>query len=350
MDNNILIYEVKSGDTLEKIGGEIGMTGDQLKEFHNTHCERMEKLWFNNLIGVRQIIIPKEYKSPEKLRRERENELPPSSVTRDFYADSYQVKETSSSHQKNDLETEYKVDIRFRKKQETNIPEEVADVRCYGFTKNGEVPDDKMSAISLACMETIYPISFILPFQGKIAGIFEFEKLKNRYAQKRPELEDFFTGDIYQLYLDKFGAYLDRQDFIVKQFSSSLLYQLLFPKMEWFHKTRSWTESFYLIQNSFPLKCTMTAGYDHEDTETVETLLKGTIEDAFSLQEILLGISFDEKSDVLADGEMEFRYITDKNTKKMLKAEASVTFKNDDELYSKKTIKLTKDEKISEQK
>ena len=63
MDENILIYEVKSGDTLDKISVKIGMTGDQLKDFHNSHCEKMEKLWFNNLVGVRQIIIPKQYKS-----------------------------------------------------------------------------------------------------------------------------------------------------------------------------------------------------------------------------------------------------------------------------------------------
>ncbi|MCD9853274.1 hypothetical protein LUD75_01050 [Epilithonimonas sp. JDS] len=339
MDENILLYEVKPGDTLDNIGEKIGMSGDQLKDFHNTHCERMEKLWFNNLVGVKQIIIPKEYKNPEDLRKAKENEMPPSTVTRDFYADSYLAKE--------DLEIEYQVDINFRSKEESNITEEIAEVRCFGFTKKGQLPDDKMSAVSLACMESIYPIPFIIPCQGKIAGIFEFEKLKQRFEEKRQDLEAFFTGEIYKSYFDKFLESLGNRDYILKQFFSALLYQLLFPKMEWFHMTREWTENFYLIQNSFSLRCSMRAEYEHKGTEIVETLLRGTVQDAYSLQEILRGISFGEAPEELAECDIEIRYITDKKTKRMLEAEATVIFKNEDALYRKQTLKLTQHEKIS---
>lgn len=347
MDENILMYDVRPGETLENIGTRIGMTGDQLKDFHNSHCEKMEKLWFNNLVGVKQIIVPKAYKSPEQLSLEKKKELPPSSVTRDFYSNSYSVKETFVNPSQDDLELDYKVEVNFRSKKETNIADEIIDVRCTDFKKNATKPDDKMSLISLACIEAIYPISFIVPFQGKISDIFEFEKLKNKFRNKRSDLEEFFIGEVYRSYLDKFQEILGNRDHILKQFSSSLLYQVLFPKMEWFHKFDSWTEGFYFLQNSFPLKCSMYAEYNHEGTEVVETLLKGHIKDAFSLQEILRGISFDEDPEELAYGEIELRYVTDKKTKKMLQAEASVTFRSEDELYRKQTLKLTHDEKIS---
>lgn len=212
MDENILIYDVKSGETLEKIGARIGMTGDQLKGFHNSHCGKMDKLWFDNLVGVRQIIIPKVYKTPEQLWVEKEKELPPSSVTRDFYADSYVVKESFSSNQESTFEIDYKININFKRKQETNISDEVIDVKCYDFKKNGTSPDDKMSAISLATMESTYPISFILPFKGKISGVFEFENLRKKFKEKRLELAEFFTGEVYQAYFDKFEAILTEQD------------------------------------------------------------------------------------------------------------------------------------------
>lgn len=77
MNENILLYHVKPGDTLDKIGNKIGMTGDQLKDFHNAHCIKMDRLWFNNLVGVKQVIIPKEYKSPEQLKTERKSFLHP---------------------------------------------------------------------------------------------------------------------------------------------------------------------------------------------------------------------------------------------------------------------------------
>lgn len=347
MEENILIYDVKSGDTLDKIGHEIGMSGDQLKDFHNDHCEKMERLWFNNLVGVRQIIIPKEYKNPEQVRQEKEKELPPSSFTREFYSAVYSVEESFSDLSDSSLEIKYDIDISIKKKQENNSTGEIADVRCYNFKKNGTTPDDKMSAISLACMESIYPISFIIPYQGKISDIYDFEELCKRFERKRPELEEFFTGEVYNAYLDKFWLSLQDKQNVVKQLSSSLLYQTLFPRMEWFHKSSKWTEEFYLLQNSFPVKCSMSAQYDHKGTEIVQTLVQGQIKDSYSLPEILRGKSLDDQSENLADGQISFQYGTDKKTKILRHANASIKFLNDNELYRQQTLKLTQNDKFS---
>lgn len=344
MSDNILLYDIQSGDTLEKIGDKIGMTSDELKDFHNSHCNRMNRLWFNNLTGVRQIIIPKNHKNPEQLRIEREKELPPASVTRDFYANSYSVKESFSGLIQKSFEIDYQVDIRFRDKKGNNLQFEIVDIKTYNFLKNDSAPDDKMSSISLACMERIYPISFTVPVQGRITGFYEFESLKKKFDEKRKDLEEFFIGDIYKAYLKRFSENLEKQDYIFKLLSSSLLYQLLFPKMDWFYKAHSWTERFYFLPNSLFLKCSMSANYNHEGIEIVETQLKGTIKDLFSLQEILRGQSFDDQPDELVDGEIELLYKTDKKTKKMLKAEASVTFKKDQEIFRKQTLKLTQNE------
>ncbi|UQB69200.1 LysM peptidoglycan-binding domain-containing protein [Epilithonimonas zeae] len=341
MDDNILLYDIQSGDTLEKIGGKIGMTSDELKDFHNSHCDKMNRLWFNNLAGVRQIIIPKQYKSPSQLKTELERELPPSSITRDFYADTYLVKESFSGIIQNNLEIEYKVDVKFRDKKDNNFPFEIADIRTYDFLKNDSTPDDKMSSIALACMESISPISFTIPVQGRISGFFEFETLQQKFEGKRQDLEDFFIGDVYKTYLKRFSENLKKKDYALKLFTSSLLYQLLFPKMEWFHKTYNWTEQFYFLPNSIFLKCSMSANYNHEGTEIVETKLNGTIKDMFSLQEILRGQSFDNQNEELADGEIDLLYRTDKKTKRMLEAEASVTFRKDQEIFRKQTLKLT---------
>jgi len=343
MEENILIYNVKSGDTLDKIGTGIGMTGDQLRDFHNSQCEKMDKLWFNNLVGVKQIIIPKSYKSNVDVWRDQQKELPPATVTRDFYADAYSVSETFFQVSENDIEIDYKVSVSFRNKYETNSPDEVADVKCSDFTKSGEDPDDKMSSISIASMASIYPISFTVPYQGGITGIFDFSQLKKRFENKKPDLEDFFVGDVYQKYLNKFSQSLGREDFTLKQLASTLLYQLLFPKMEWFHKTGNWKEGFYLIQNSFKINCAMSAEYDHTDSETAKTFIKGNISDRLSLQELLRGVRFETDPEVPAEGEIQFRYITSKTTKKMSEAEVSLILKTDDKVYIKQTLKLTQD-------
>lgn len=344
MDENVSLYQVRPGDTLEKIAGTIGMTGNQLKDFHNTHCGKMEKLWFNNLLGVRQVIVPKEYKSPEQIRKEKEKELPPSRVTREFYAMGYTVKESFSDRLGIPLEIEYKIDVLFKGKSDIYLTDEIVDVKCYDFKKNGTTPDDKMSTIAVACMDAIYPISLVISSQGKIADIYHFEELSKRFERKRLELEEFFIGKVYHTYLEKFWQNLQQKNSFIKKLSSSLLYQTLFPQMEWFHKTSNWTQEFYLSQNSFPVKCSMNVEYNHEDPEFVQTLLLGQINDTFSLQEILRGKSIDDPSQNLADGQIAFRYITDKKTKTLNHADASVKFMNDDELYRQQTLKLSRNE------
>lgn len=344
MDENILLYQVRPGDTLDKIGGKIGMTGSQLKDFHNTYCGKMERLWFNNLAGVSQLIIPKEYKSPEQIREEKETELPPSRITRDFYATGYTVKEMFSNLSDDPLEIEYKIDVSFKKEQKINSPDEIVDVKCYDFKKNGTTPDDKMSTTALACMDVIYPISFVISSHGKISDIYDFEEVSKRFEEKRLELEEFFIGKVYHTYLEKFWLNLQHKNSFMKKFSSSLLYQTLFPQMEWFHKTNNWTQEFYLSQNSFPVKCSMNAEYNHEDPEFVQTLLLGQINDTFSLQEILRGKSIEDPSQNIADGQIAFRYITDKKTKTLNHADASVKFMNDDEFYRQQTLKLSRNE------
>ncbi|WDF45924.1 hypothetical protein PQ459_13550 [Chryseobacterium sp. KACC 21268] len=340
MDDNILLYDIKAGDNLDIIAHKIGMTGDELKDFHNSHCDKMNRLWFNNLAGVRQIIIPKQYKNPEQAKIECEKELPSASVTKDFYADTYFVKESFSGITENNLRLEYKVDIKFREKKETNLPFEIVDVQTYDFLKNGSVPDDKISLISLACMQCISPISFTIPVQGKISGFFEFENLRKRFSEKRVHLEDFFVGEVYQAYFKRFFENLEKKDYTLKMFTSCLLYQLLFPKMDWFYKSGQWTEQFYLLPNSMFINCSTSARYNHEDENIVVTKLKGMIKDLFSLQDILRGQSFDNYSQELADGEINLIYKTDKKTKKMLGAEASIIFRKDSEIVREQTLKL----------
>ena len=59
-------------------------------------------------------------------------------------------------------------------------------------------------------------------------------------AVKSADLEDFYTGEIYQSYFNKFSESLENEDYINAQFRSSLLHQFLFPKLDWFHKTHDW--------------------------------------------------------------------------------------------------------------
>ncbi|MDR2238724.1 MAG: LysM peptidoglycan-binding domain-containing protein [Chryseobacterium sp.] len=71
MESSFIKYQVKPKDSLSSIALRMNMSVYDLKEFHNQHCGKMDKLWFENLTGVKFILIPVSYvsqnnKQPEK--------------------------------------------------------------------------------------------------------------------------------------------------------------------------------------------------------------------------------------------------------------------------------------------
>ncbi|SFI50255.1 hypothetical protein [Halpernia frigidisoli] len=342
MDELFTIYDVKPNDTLSKIGSEIGMTGDEVRDFHNENCERNGLMYFNSLVGIEKIILPKNYKSATQIKKENLDAVPPKILSADLYVKTYQVLETYESDFENNMEISYTLDIQLKKLEENPVQSFVASVHCYDFKKNGEKPDDKMSELSIACAESIAPINFIISSEGKISGIFEFEKLLKTFVEKRKELEDFFIGEVYAKRMDQFAKSLADEKYFEKQINSTFLYQVLFPKMDWFYKESAWKEEFYLVKNSFALNCIFNVNFNHLNENEIEINLKGEIEENSSLQELLKGKKFNDGAEDAAVGLVELKYKTEKKTKQLLKVEAGIALLQDGDIYRKQKITLSK--------
>lgn len=338
MEDSFLIYEVKDTDSLGSIAGSIGMTAEELRDFHNANCREAGLLWFNGLTGIQKVLIPKNYKSATQIRKENSAAAPSKSVSPEFYAETYQVVESYESDFENKLEINYTLDIQLTKIDENHVENFVASVYCYDFKKNGEKPDDKMSELSIACAESIAPIKFIISNEGKITGIFEFEKLLKTFEEKRKDLEDFYIGEVSKKYMDKFAESLSNKQYFEKQLRSTLLYQVLFPKMGWFHRESEWKEDFHPVKNSFSTPCSFNINFNHLNEQEIETDIKGEILDKVSLQELLCGKRLNEEPEEAVVGLLELKYNTDKVTKQMLKAEAGIALFHKGEMYRKQKI------------
>lgn len=338
MEDSFLIYEVKDTDSLGSIAGGIGMTAEELRDFHNANCGEAGLLWFNGLTGIQKVLIPKNYKSATQIRKENSDAAPSKSVSPEFYAEKYQVVESYESDFENKLEINYTLEIQLTKIEENHVENFVASVHCYDFKKNGEKPDDKMSELSIACAESIAPIKFIISNEGKISGIFEFEKLRKTFEEKRKDLEDFFIGEVSKKYMDKFAESLSNKQYFEKQLRSTLLYQVLFPKMGWFHRESEWKEDFHPVKNSFSTPCSFNINFNHLNEQEIETDIKGEILDKVSLQELLCGKRLNEEPEEAVVGLLELKYNTDKVTKQMLKAEAGIALFHKGEMYRKQKI------------
>ena len=341
MTDLLTIYDVKPSDTLEKIGSGIGMTADEVRDFHNANCEQQGLMYFNSLVGIQKIILPKNHKSAEQIRKENSDALPARTLSPEFFAETYQVLESYESDFENKLEISYTLDIHLKKPEGSYDHNFVSAVHCHDFKKNGQKPDDKMSELSVACAESIAPLHFVISTEGQILGIFEFEKLLKIFEEKRKDLEDFFIGEVAAKYMDKFAESLSNETYFFKQISSTLLYQVVFPKMSWFHKESAWTHEFQPIKNSFPVKCNFIVNYIHLNEEEIQTDLKGEIEEEISLQELLMGRKLEETPEEPLVGIVELKYTTQKKTKQLIAAEAGIALVNEGEIYRKQKIKLS---------
>lgn len=337
MNISILSYQVRKEDTLESVALRTGISAEALKQYHNTYCS-LDELIGHNLENVHTILIP----PPEKIRELRENnsvvskqEMRPSRyLFKNFYANNYEVSEHFEKPGTKEVIINYNVSLNVHETKDRGF---IIETESYGFIKNNEVPDDKISMLSLSFMKAFYPVAFIVPAQGSISGLYDYQKMIRRFGKKLEEPESFFVGEISQDYINKLRDYLNNEKLLLEKLRSAMLYQFLFPKMEWFHINKPWEEKLYIVQNSFPVNCMMEAEYD-ESGNNIQTILRGKAKDNCSLQELLMGRRFPQNPEELVSGEITCEYQTDKDTQQLLKVTVKIILKNKDKIFS--TYKL----------
>lgn len=192
MEIDYLEYRVRNGDTLKSIASRIGMTGEELKLFHNSHCQKIDRIWFENLNEVKMLLVPIIFKKEKE--QERENYLPSTVLTDSFFAKTYNVYEAMEGSFQPDVKINYTIDLNLRKN-----PMILTYVQ-KNFKSHGNIPDDKVSDLSIACMKSIMPIDFTLDDQGSVCGFSDHKKLITIFADQRKKLEDFYIGEIIKNY------------------------------------------------------------------------------------------------------------------------------------------------------
>lgn len=131
------------------------------------------------------------------------------------------------------------------------------------------------------------------------------------------------------------------ESFLLQQFQSTLLFQTLFPKIDWFQKKTKWKEPFYFLQNSFPVQCEINIGQKNGGENTVLTILNGKISELCTSQEILRGINLKEKTSEPASGNIVLEYTTNIKNKNLLQAKASVSLSPEEALIHQHRINIT---------
>ena len=338
MEIDFLQYQARNGDTLTSIASRLGMTGEELKLFHNSHCQRIDKIWFENLNDVKNIIVPTNFKTEQQKEQERKNTLP-SQLSDSFFAKIYSVNEIFESPFESPVNIEYIIELDLRKDRSTG--QHLLIYNQKDFKSDGNVPDDKVSSLSIACMQSIMPIEFTIGGDGKITGLADHKKITDTFTHQRKELEDFYIGEVSQNYLDAFEKSIHDELFFLQQLQSTLLFQTLFPTIDQFQKKTKWTEPFYFLQNSFPVRCEMEIEQTNGDDSSILTILKGKITERCTAREIMRGIRLKESAAEPAQGSIVLEYITHLKNKNLLQAKTSVVLSHDEVFVHQHHINIT---------
>ena len=341
MNFNFSTYRLNSDDTLESVADKLGITAENLKRYHNTYCD-LNNLIGNSLKGISEIIIPpeekiEEYKSTNSILNQKQN-LPSRYLTSDFYATNYDVREIIKQTDQDDIEISYRINLTVKDSDDKGF---IIESKTSNFLKNNNIPDDKISAISIACMDSIYPITLSVPKQGKIKSIFNHDVLLKKFENKKSDLEDFFIGEINKKYIDTFHNTLKDENFLLKQISSSLLYQSLFLKTEWLHNSKTWDDYFYITPNSFPVLCHLNTEYSFENPNLVQIIIKGTVDEKSTLQEVLKGVKTTEQYDDFIQGEITLKYTTSKDNKQLKQLFAEIIIYHEGKTYKQHNVTVT---------
>lgn len=327
MEIDFLQYQVRNGDTLTSIASRLGMTSEELKLFHNSHCQKMDKVWFESLNDVKKIFVPTNFKTKAEKEQERKNTFP-SQWSDSFWAKRYTVNETFETPYEPSVNISYTIELNLRK--DKNTGRHILNYLQSDFKSNGNTPDDKVSSLSIACMQSIMPLEFVINEQGKITGFADHKEMIETFSEQRKELEDFYIGEVFQNYMDIFERNIRDESFFLQQLKSTLLFQTLFPQMNWFQRKKNWTESFYFLQNSFPVQCELNIEQKNEDDNSVLTILTGKITQLCTSQEIMRGIKLQESTSEPASGNIVLEYTTHAKNKNLLQAKASVLLSHEE--------------------
>ena len=329
-ETEFLRYKIRKGDTLDSIANRMQIHPVDLKFFHNERCSLSERIHFEHLQGVEYFFIPTNYKNDERLEKENANERPSVKFRKEFYQKEYVVTESFLTEKQLETFLESRITIDFKKDEDER---NILLFHQTDFTSNGKKLESKTSLLGLESIKTIYPLPFILNEKGYPTSILEPKELLKSFQTKRTELEELYIGEPTRLYLDKFEKSLENEEYFFEQFSSTLLFQLLFPRKEFFFHQQKFNSYFYVVPNSFAVQFICEAEFNHDNKDFVLTTIKGYADDSSSLEEVLTGVKSDEQAEVPLKAELNICYKTAKKTKQLLEVESTIFLYQEDEVY-----------------
>ena len=332
------IYKVKKGDTLQLIAEKLQISVNDLRHYHNMRCELWELLEQKLTSKTERIIVPSEEElatlQGHQQAVQKELERPSRYLDKKFYAKNYLVTEIQTTSEE-ELTNSYELLLLLEKAEKG---------WSMNLKRKYEEDETKIADLAVACMNAIEPLKYHISVNGGITDIDNYKEIINQFKQKRKDLEDYFKGDFSKTYIDAFWRGLANKEYMLTHLQMSFVNQILFPKMEWFHKdNEKWEEEFCPLYETTFIPYQLESEVVFEDSQIITTI-KGELQENYHLKALFKGLAVvDDKNPFKSD--LKFVYTTARKTQQLISIDAELSIVYKGYLYQKNVVNIRKPQK-----
>ncbi|MDR4954241.1 hypothetical protein REB14_18835 [Chryseobacterium sp. ES2] len=242
----MIIYYTKSGQSLADLCNEIQLENPEyLREYHNQNCSLSERFTGDIVQGMK-IYIPSSTEILEINKKIRDNnqsfyDFPTKGkFPFDFklWEGNYQITQTTYS------------DDTILVKYENKVRLDLEGIKngyyhflfsAFDFRKNEDTSDSKVETLAKMCIEVIYPIRYIIDFEGKFIDILLTKKTED-IVSELDSIKNFFPDQYSSDYIEKMKGIIESPEIILRKFKNTLFNSFMFGA---FYRTQlgNWTSS-----------------------------------------------------------------------------------------------------------
>lgn len=203
----MIVHFILPGETLQSISDEIKLENPKyLKEYHNEHCGRNERIG-NELSPGKKLLIPdivkiKEYNSRNDAPFKKRELNPALNFNPEGLQQKYQVRIIETNVPENgpvkNSTTSFEVALQWIRKED--------DQHIFHLSKDNIRSENggKMGDLAAECIKALNPVEIRTNAKGKVLKISLTKEITERFQQIKERLSDLFPDQYAALYIEEF--------------------------------------------------------------------------------------------------------------------------------------------------
>ncbi|SDI83863.1 hypothetical protein [Chryseobacterium jejuense] len=228
----MIIYYTKEGQSLVDLCHEVQLENPEyLRDYHHQNCSLSER-FKDDLTPGMKLYIPSSREILEINKKIRDNnqsfyDFPANGrFPFDFkhWEGNYQITQTTYSDDTilAKYENKVRLDLEGTKNRYYHFL-----FSAFDFKKNEDASDTKVDTLAKMCMETIYPIQYIIDTDGKLIDIVVTKKTEDILSEL-DSIKNFFPDQYSSDYIQKMKSIVESPEIILQKFKNTLFNSFMF--------------------------------------------------------------------------------------------------------------------------